>query len=162
MRKTILILIGIVFTTLHVAHSQEFRAGGGLAYGSQINNIGFDFRGDIKFNPQWAFTPNFNIFLNRKDGLSTNKWNAFNFDGHYFFEIDQTWTVYPLLGLNVASVTEKINDISFSHTKVGANIGFGSEYNFGEHILGFGELKYVISNADQLVITIGMLYTINN
>jgi len=160
MRKTI--LIGILFFSFQTTLAQEFSVGGGFLYGSEINNLGINFRGDVKFTPQWSFSPSFNIFFNRKDGLITNKWNDFNFDGHYFFEIDQALTVYPLLGLNVATVTEKINDISFSNTDVGANIGFGSEYDFDHRIVGFGELKYVISNADQLVITIGVLYKIKN
>ena len=81
-------------------------------------------------------------------------------DGHYFFEVDPTWTIYPLFGVNIATVSEKVNDISFSNSDVGINLGFGSEYNIDRKFSGFGEIKYVISDADQLVITFGVLYSL--
>lgn len=143
-------------------HAQDFRLGGGLGYGTVAKNIGINFRGDVKFNKQWSIAPHFNWFFNKKNGPITLRWNALNIDGHYFFEIDQTWVVYPILGINFATVSEKVNGITFSNSDVGINIGFGTEYNFDRRFSGFGEVKYVISDADQAVITIGVLYKINN
>lgn len=138
--------------------AQEYRIGGGLGYGSQINTIGLDFRGDIKFQKQWSITPYFNYFFNKQKGDITAKWNALNVDGHYFFEMDRAWILYPLVGVNFTNFSTKINGISYSNSDVGINLGFGSEYNFDRKLSGFGEVKYVISDADQLVITFGVLY----
>ena len=158
MIKTTIALITFFSLFSCRVHAQDISLGGGLGYGTQINNVGINFRGDVKFYNQWSITPHFNIFFNRKDDQVTNKWNALNVDGHYFFEIDQTWSVYPIFGVNIATVSQKINGITFSNTDVGINLGFGSEYNFDRRLSGFGELKYVISDADQLVITFGLLY----
>jgi len=144
-----------------IIHAQDFRLGGGLGYGTVIKNIGVNFRGDVKFGKQWSITPHFNWFFNKNKGPITLRWNAFNVDGHYYFEIDQTWTIYPIFGVNIATVSEKENSITFSNSDVGINLGFGSEYNFDRRLSGFGEIKYVVSDADQAVITLGILYQIN-
>lgn len=152
--------IFVLFPFLLIA--QDFSLGGGLGYGTQINNVGLNFRGDVKFDKQWSITPHFNYFFNKTEGEVIYKWNALNIDGHYFFEMDQIWTIYPLFGINFSTVSEKINDIKFSNSDVGINLGIGAEYNFDRRLSGFGEIKYVISDADQLVITLGLLFQINN
>ncbi len=157
MKTTFALFIILILVSSRI-NAQNFSLGGGLGYGSQINNVGLNFRGDVKFYDQWSITPHFNFFFNKKKGNITKKWNALNVDGHYFFEMDPTWTIYPLFGVNIATVSEKVNDISFSNSDVGINLGFGSEYNFDRRLSGFGEVKYVISDADQLVITFGVLY----
>jgi hypothetical protein len=151
-----LLIIFILFSI--VLKAQDYSIGGGLGYGSQINTIGLNFRGDVKFHKQWSITPHFNYFFSRTKAEITNKWNALNVDGHYFIEIDKGWILYPLFGINIANVSSKVNDITFTNSDVGINLGFGSEYNFDRRFSGFGEAKYVISNADQLVITFGVLY----
>ena len=152
--------IFVLFPFLLIA--QDFSLGGGLGYGTQINNVGLNFRGDVKFDKQWSITPHFNYFFNKTEGEVIYKWNALNIDGHYFFEMDQIWTIYPLFGINFSTVSEKINDIKFSNSDVGINLGIGAEYHFDRRLSGFGEIKYVISDADQLVITLGLLFQINN
>ena len=158
MTKTTIALLTIFILFSIVLKAQDYSIGGGLGYGSQINTIGLNFRGDIKFHKQWSITPYFNYFFSRTKADITNKWNALNVDGHYFFEIDRGWILYPLFGVNIANVSTKVNDITFSNSNIGINLGFGSEYNFDPRISGFGEIKYVISDADQLVITFGVLY----
>lgn len=162
MIKTTTTVFAILLLFFSKAKAQEIRLGGGLGYGTVAKNIGINFRGDVKFHKQWSITPHFNIFFNKKDGALTKKWNALNIDGHYYFEVDQTWTIYPVFGVNFATVSQRLNDITFSNSDVGINLGFGSEYNFDRRFSGFGEIKYVISDADQVVITLGILYKINN
>ena len=162
MIKTTIALITLFSFFSFLLKAQDFSLGGGLGYGTQINNLGLNFRGDVKFEKQWSITPHFNYFFNKTEGAVTYKWNALNIDGHYFFELDQLWTFYPLFGINFSTVSEKVNDITFSNSDVGINLGIGSEYNFDRRLSGFGEIKYVVSEADQLVITLGLLYQITN
>lgn len=163
MNRIILALTFFSLITLVPAKAQDYniRLGGGLIYGTSQNNIGVNLRGDISFFSQWSITPGFNMFFNKKNNLITKKWNAFNVDGHYYFELDRLWTIYPTFGINFATVSEKVNDITFSNAEIGINIGFGSEYRFDSRLSGFAEIKYVISDADQAVIVFGMLYQIN-
>ena len=158
MRKSIFSLVILFMFSPAYIFAQDIRIGGGLGYGSKINNIGLNFRGDVKFPKQWSITPHFNYFFNKKKEVFTQKWNAINIDGHYFFEIDRTWLLYPLCGINFASIVEETDAITFSNSEVGINLGFGSEYYFERNISGFGEIKYVIGDADQLVINFGILY----
>ena len=141
-------------------YAQDLRLGGGLGYGTVAKNIGINFRSDVKFDKQWSIAPYFNWFFNKKDGTVLRRWNAMNIDGHYYLEVDQTWVVYPIFGMNFATVSEKANDITFSNSDIGINVGFGSEYKFDSRLAGFGEIKYVISKVDQAVLTLGLLYQI--
>lgn len=158
MRKSILVIVILSMFSPAYIFAQDISLGGGLAYGSKINNIGLNFRGDVKFNKQWSITPHFNYFFKKKKEVFTQKWNAINVDGHYFFEVDRNWLLYPLFGINFASIIEETNDITFSNSEVGFNLGFGSEFYFERNISGFGEIKYVLGDADQLVINVGILY----
>ena len=158
-KSRIVLLIFFIFF-ISALNAQDFRAGGGFGYGTVAKNIGLNFRGDVKIHKNWAVTPHFNWFFNTTDGPITNRWNALNIDGHYFFEVEKYWTIYPLFGFNFATVSEKVHDITYSNSEFGINLGFGSEYRFDRRFSGFGEIKYVISNADQVVITLGILYQI--
>ncbi len=160
MKKTTVTIFTIIMFFSLCVKSQDFSIGGGLGYGSKINNIGLNIRGDVTFYKQWSITPHFNYFFNKKKGAITKMWNAFNVDGHYLIDIDQTWMMYPLIGINFAAVSEKVNEITFSNSDVGINVGFGSKHNFDRRLSGFGEIKYVISDTDQLVITFGILYNL--
>ncbi len=158
MKKSIL-SIGILFLfSFTDTFSQDISIGGGLGYGSKINTIGLNFRGDVKFHKQWSIVPHFHYFFNNNKGVLSKKWNALNVDGHYFFEIDRTWIFYPLFGINFASIAEEANDITFSNSEVGINLGFGLDYDFDRKLSGFGETKYVFGDAEQIVITLGILY----
>lgn len=161
MIKTFIAIVAISFLSCSILYAQDFRAGGGLGYGTVAKNIGLNFRGDVKFDNQWSVTPHFNWFFNKTNGSVTKRWNALNIDGHYFFSVEKFWTVYPIVGINFATVSEKVNDITYSNFDIGINLGIGSEYNFDRRFSAFGEIKYVISDADQAVITLGVLYEIN-
>jgi len=159
--KKIFIVITLCFSPKlfpAVAQDYDIRGGGGLLYGTSQQNIGLNFRGDVIFFNQWSLSPHFNVFFNKKDNYVTKRWNAFNIDAHYFFELEKSWKIYPLIGFNFATISEKVNDITFSNAKIGMNIGIGTEYPFDSRLDGFGEFKYVISDADHAVITVGLLY----
>jgi hypothetical protein len=160
MRKSIFSIVILFIFSFAPSFAQDIGVGGGLVYGTKIKNIGLNFRADVKFQKQWSITPHFNYFFNKEKGGLTTKWNALNVDGHYLFDIDNEWLLYPLFGINFASVAEEANDITFSNSEVGINLGFGSEFNYSKNLSGFSEIKYVISDADQLVITLGILYNL--
>lgn len=161
MLKKIFILSTFLCFSIQLLCAQDVRLGGGISYGTVIKNAGINLRSDIRLNEQWAITPHFNWFFNKKKNLTTLKWKAINIDAHYTFDMDDSWTLYPLFGINIATVTEKVADFTFSNTDIGFNLGFGSEYKLDSRLSGIGEIKYVISDADQAEITIGILYQIS-
>lgn len=155
-------IFSMVFLAFYVQlNAQDFSAGGGFNYGSQINNLGINFRADVNFEDKWSITPHYNLFFNKKHGIISERWKALNIDFHYFFPIDEGWNYYPIAGFNYATVSEKVNSIIFSNSYGGFNLGIGTNYQISEQVSGFSEIKYVISSADQLVFVIGALYKIS-
>lgn len=155
-KPSLTILLFFLFTSTLLA--QDFLGGGGLVYGTVAKNVGLNFRGEARFDKQWSITPSFNWFFNRNETLITHRWNSINIDAHYYFKIDDDWNAYPLFGINFANVSQKINGVVFSNSYVGANLGLGAEYLIDSRITGFGEVKYVVGDADQAVFTMGVLF----
>ena len=114
----------------------------------------------MRFNDIWSFSPNFNLFFNKKNESFTTEWKDLNIDGHLYFEMDRRWNLYPLLGINFATISEKEDNLTFSNSEVGFNLGVGSEFKIDRRLSGFGEAKYVLSGADQAVITFGLIYKV--
>ena len=74
--------------------------------------------------------------------------------------MNRRWKLYPLFGINFATVSEREDNLTFSNSDVGVNLGFGSEFKIDKNLSGFGEAKYVVSDADQAVVTFGVLYRV--
>ena len=169
-----------LFTSLFLliaisAYSQtNIMVGGGLGFGSSIENLCFDLRGSANFSEQIDGAVSINIFLPDKESAggfeASLSWWTINLDGHYLFSNTEQSKLYGLAGLNIANIgfeteipsffpgggTQKIDG---SDTEIGLNIGGGAEIPFG-NLMGFGEAKYVVSDADQLVIVIGVLFNV--
>ena len=77
---------------------------------------------------------------------------------------DDRFDVYPLAGINIAIVSVKndLLNLDASETKVGLNLGGGGQYEINDLLTAFAEIKYVISDFDQLVIGGGILVTIRD
>ncbi|MEX1136378.1 MAG: outer membrane beta-barrel protein, partial [Balneolales bacterium] len=82
-------------------------------------------------------------------------WMEFNINGQYHFIEDDELRAYGLGGLNYISVRSSVEadgfEASDSESEIGLNIGGGVEYDL-EFGLVYGELKFIISDADQLVL----------
>ena len=102
--------------------------------------------------------------VDRLKEIKTN-WTSINFDGHYLFPMDDDrFDVYPLAGINIAIVSVKndLLNLDASETKVGLNLDDGGQYEINDLLTDFAEIKYVISDFDQLVIGGGILVTIRD
>lgn len=154
----------VVFTLLmasaSIATSQiDILAGLGLSFGTGAETVGLQFRGDVDITDKWGGSLNITPYF-KKD---VSYWEI-NFDGHYMFLDKEPWSAYALAGLNLSTVGYKgvsafgVNIPGASTTKVGLNVGGGARYLIADRIVLFGEIKYIISSFDQLVITVGGLY----
>ena len=175
MKRLIFIFAGLLI--VNVAFSQDFlsktKVGGGLAFGSEIENIGLNVIAtyDVfeEFNLRAA--PSLTIFLPKKEESFGAEWKWINWeinaDAHYMFPLDiAPFKLFGIGGLNLAGVRYKyeskdpilsqynVNDFDL---EVGLNIGAGAEYELTDHISGVARAKYIISSWDQLVINIGFL-----
>lgn len=96
------------------------------------------------------FAPNFNYYFS--DGT------VFTLDGdfHYNFELDQNWTVYPMIGL---LWFHSAPEIGSDYNKIGANVGAGASYRINSQWAAFAEAKYQwVSDFDETFFSLGVNY----
>lgn len=177
MKKISLLVFGLILISSVSAQSfkEKIAFGGGLSYGTEIENIGINIRGLYEVTEEIHGLMNFIFFFPKKEdfGVFEYKWNLWelNFDGHYNFKLSDKFSAYGLAGINISSWRAKWEgdygypyggyyEDSNTETKIGFNIGGGAAYNFTEALSGFGEIKYILidSNYDQAVFTFGVLY----
>ncbi len=147
----------------------QTKIGAGLAFGTEISNIGITAKAQHGFTEVWEGAGSFTYYLTGEDapGVDLNLWTL-NFDAHYILSSTDNFNFYPLAGLNIAGVTVDFDtgfpgfDGSNTSTEVGLNIGAGGELKFSESLSGVAELKYVLGDFDQLVINAGVLFAIGN
>ncbi|MEX0647782.1 MAG: hypothetical protein WEA56_06750 [Balneolaceae bacterium] len=170
MKKLITFLFTALLTVVIYSDSnaQFAKAGVGLMYGSEIEQIGIRADGVYLINEDIRIVGDLGFFFPDKTEFGggssfTVTWWELNANGNYIFHADeeQGLTAYGLAGLNFTTVSVKSDDgtntATNSDTEVGLNLGAGLEYGLDFADL-FGELKFVLSDADQLNIGVGLRF----
>ncbi|MCB0683223.1 MAG: outer membrane beta-barrel protein [Saprospiraceae bacterium] len=153
---TLMLVAG--FLGFQSAHAQ-FSAGAGLAYGtdSGVNGdgaIGIQARAMYQFMENIRGSANFTFFL-VDDPVN---FSTLNVDGHYLF-LNESFLVYALAGLNLAFVSVDLGAFGdASDSELGLNLGGGIQLPITDALGLLGEVKYVIGDADQLVLTVGAIF----
>lgn len=159
-RTLLFFIVGVSVAGISKLNAQ-FRVGGGLVYGTEIENIGINANGEYKFNDQWAVAPGLTYFLPKDIGGLDYTWFEFNANARYYFDATSV-EPYVLGGLNFASLSIDYPDFygygNTSGTEVGLNLGGGVNFDIGSNVSPYGELRYVIGEADQLVIGGGVRF----
>jgi len=163
-------LLALAFTLLSTGAFAQFSVAGGVSFGTEIENIGIFARGAYDFTDVIRGNATINFFLGESAGeggfsASTNLWTV-NFDGHYLLVEEDAINIYALAGLNLSTIRVKfddptgiIGDFSESTTEIGFNVGGGVEFPL-DSFSPFAEVKYVLSDFDQLVIMAGARFPI--
>lgn len=156
---TLLLAFGIVTLGNSIAEAQvgEFKLGGGLLYGTEVESVGLQVNGVYRFSEQWAGQADLGIYFPDDNDTGLDSFWEINANAQYLFAIEQDYHFYGLGGLNVTTAESVFNN---TDSELGLNIGAGGEYHL-ESLSLFGELKYVISDFDQLVIGAGVRFPIN-
>ena len=160
-------LLAIIFIALNFNSFAQISAGGGLSFGSGTKTLGINLRGQYTIMENIDVVGGLTFFFPKTTSQSLpfigtietkeSAW-TFDIDGHYNFAINDQFKFYPVGGLNITGVSVKVNGAKSSDTKIGLNVGIGAAYSLSEKLGAFAEAKYIISNADQAVITAGVLY----
>lgn len=151
-----LILGMLFFTNSNALAQSDFKAGGGLVYGTEIEAIGIQGSGVYSFTETLRGAADLTIFFpdDTPQGLDRSFWTI-NANVHYLFMAEEATTVYGLGGLNYATSETG----SFSNSEAGLNLGGGAEFG-----VGFGDIyveaKYVVSDFDQLVLGGGVRFAL--
>lgn len=168
MKKIITAACFIAFSFLSANAQEDTRIGTFLGYGSEIKTLGLGVNAEFPIMENLTIAPNFTYFLPKEES-SIVKTTIFelNANANYYFLNDDTFGVYGLAGLNYTSVKVKVEDLGFgfggtssSDGKIGLNIGGGANFNLGKSWTPFAELKYVLSDFDQLVLSAGVKFNL--
>ncbi|MFH5832435.1 outer membrane beta-barrel protein [Halalkalibaculum sp. DA3122] len=170
--KTIILstLLAVFTVSTGYAQTGEIKIGGGLIFGSGVtgidqvdNDLGIRVDGIYTINEEFRAGADLGFYFpHEENGFKQTVWEL-NFNGNYIFHSEEELLLYGLGGLNITSISFDQSSQGFtasgSDSEVGLNLGGGLEYglNFGDL---FAELKYVLSDADQLVLGAGVRFGI--
>ena len=162
-----LITTTLVLALLSSANAQiELR--GGFSFATTSEKLAFQLGAQYAITPEIDLAGNLSFYFPEKteftDPFSGNTTTIksglwmIDIDGHYNFPLDNGFSGYPLAGLNLSTFTANVDGSGDSNSEVGLNIGGGLAYEISDLLDAFLELKYIIGNADQAVLGLGVLY----
>lgn len=166
--KIAVVTLFMVFAYTTTTQAQDIKLGAGLLFGSEIESVGIQVRGEVPINESWRAAPALNFFF---PGNNIN-WFSLNADANYLIPIESDVVgLYALGGLNLSFVgtddeTYFVNGVPVevegeTYTELGLNLGIGADFNIDSAITPFAELKYVIGDWDQAVLAAGVKFSIN-
>ncbi|MEM9387117.1 MAG: hypothetical protein AAGA68_18790 [Pseudomonadota bacterium] len=131
----------------------QLSLGGALTYGEGIEELGLQARAAYAFSPSLALAGKYSFFF-VDDGVD---FSMVDVDLHYTFLADGNVAFYGLGGINLSIFDFDDFFVGFgSETEIGLNVGSGVTVGLNDQIDFVGELKYVIGDADQLVVSAGL------
>ena len=139
------LIITLTFFCLISYFSNAQRIGAGLAYGSEISAAGLAVNGEFFLKKKVAVSPGFIFYFE-------DAWEV-NGNINWILSGNDAILPYVITGLNLIS--------SNSNSEIGVNAGIGSNFDIGGRSRPFAEVKYVLGNADQLVLLGGIKFPIN-
>lgn len=162
MKKLILSAM-ILFTGNGLLNAQnDSNIGLMFGFGSEIDRFAIGAIGEFSIMDNLSISPNFLFYFPEKYHYITNNFWEVNGNINYYFINNESMGVYGLGGLNYTHASVKADFMGISDSdsegKFGANLGGGFKYHLSNKFAPFAELKYVISDYDQVVAMIGMKY----
>ncbi|MFC2103843.1 outer membrane beta-barrel protein [Bacteroidota bacterium] len=153
--------------------------GGELKYDSYSyynKSFGIDLRANYDYSKKLKIVPDFKFYLPNKEkfaagGESKTTVYVFNLNIHYVLNSRSrnTYRLYLLGGAHVGAwqlTDSRVPsfgsplDVSAFKFVPGANAGAGMQFQINDQTFFFAEIKYVISKANQMVFTPGLLFSI--
>jgi outer membrane protein X len=156
------VLLTLVSLTFCAASYAQVRIGGFLGYGSEVEQLAIGANAEFFLNEKMAIAPSIAFYLPEESGpYKLSVWEL-NGNFHYYFVSEDMISVYGLGGLNFTSVHLNYDGPGFggdnSETEIGLNLGGGINFKVTDKIIPFGELKYAISDFDQVAIFFGVKF----
>ncbi len=144
MKKYLKVLLLVAFVSLAALESQaQARLGGALSYGSEIDAGGLMIDGEFFLNNKLAISPDLLFYF---DG---GVWEV-NGNANFIFAGNKAISVYGVAGLNLTSFD--------GGSELGLNAGLGSNFDVGGRTKLFSEIKYIIGDLDQAVLSLGLKF----
>lgn len=156
----------LLATAVSLTASAQTRVGGLLGFGSEIESLALGGVAEFMIKDNMGISPQLVFFFGKDEGNVKQSLWEINGNFNYYFLQDQV-DLYGILGLNFANYKVKYDIPGFgsesvTDSEIGLNLGIGSNFTVSnENILPFAELKYVISDFDQLCIFAGVKFNLN-
>lgn len=151
---------------ISLAANAQTRVGGLLGYGTEIESLALGGVAEFMINDNMGISPQLVFFFGKKEnGVKSSMWEI-NGNFNYYFMQEEV-DLYGIAGLNIASYKVKYDVPGFvggsaSDSEIGLNLGLGANFHVSnDKILPFAEIKYVISDFDQLAIFGGVKFNLN-
>lgn len=166
MKKTLFIFAAFLIAGMGQLFAQDSkRIGGQLIYGTDINSLGIGAIAEFPIAERMVISPSFSYYFPKDEGFF--KTSAFEINGNlnYAFVEENSILFYGIGGINYTNLKLKANmsqvgipNYSSSAGEIGLNLGAGANFDIGNNFLPFGEVKYIISDFDRLVLAAGVKF----
>jgi len=165
MRKILFLTACCILSCGNLIAQRETSVGGQLVYGTELKAAGLGIIAEFNLGDKITLSPSFSFYFPKSETFFKQSAWELNGNINYYFIEEDGLGFYGLGGLNYTSISVKsdLSGLGFGEVKttdgrVGLNLGAGANFDIGKKILPFGELKYIISDFDRLVIAAGIKY----
>lgn len=148
-------IFSAVFTLLFLSLFAQSQIGGKLAYGSEIESLALGAKAKFALDNSFSISPEALYFF-ENDNVSAFTLNA---DLHYALATNWSgFKPYLIGGVNYTDLD--LNEQAFDDnddSEWGLNLGLGAGYPILNAVQFISEIKYILSDFDQLVFGVGFL-----
>lgn len=159
MKKFLLTLC--LLTVLAFTVQAQTRLGAGLAWGSDVEDLGLGINGEFFVKENISINPGLIFYFVDDRGNDRLDWWELNINGNFYFAQEGSVAFYGIGGLNLTTVAIENDFVDDSDTELGINLGIGSNFDVGGSVMPYAELKYVLGDWDQLVLFFGAKFNLN-
>lgn len=135
------------------AAAQKFGFGAGVAYGTDIEEIGI--QAGVLYSITNEIRSGVDVVYYMTDSNLT--WIEINANGHYGFVNTDDLFIYGLAGVNYVTTKVEVAGFSATGTDTGVNLGAGLDYSFGAVGI-YTEVKYALTGNGQVVASGGVRF----
>ncbi|MCA6078852.1 outer membrane beta-barrel protein [Fulvivirga sedimenti] len=158
--KRILLTVAVVLS-LALAGQAQTRLGAGLAWGSEVDDLGLGINGEFFVKNNISISPGFIFYFEDNGGFQDRDWWELNINGNFYFATEGVVDFYGIGGINLTTRSIKSQGERDGDTELGINLGIGANFNTNGAILPYTELKYIAGNYDQAVLFFGIKFPLN-
>lgn len=161
MKKLTPIFTTFLFLLITNSLLAQVSLGAGITTGTAINNaLGIQFRASYEFEHPWRVSADYINFFDGYDRSIYDRVIEFNANVHYKLTNNDFRYIYGLVGMNYTKAHVPVLS-SLSNSEIGWNLGFGGQFDISKKLGMFSEVKYIVGDASQLVISVGAVCTLN-
>ena len=146
MKKGLFIVLFALFAMSNVNAQFSVGAGGTMFSGGTA----LELRGSYNVNEKIAVVPYFDYFLSSGTSVPGVNYSfmMYGVDGHYSLGDPEGFDFYPVLGLNIFSISttfDKTPELNYSGSTTGISAGGGLTYALSDNMKLFAEGRYLQS-----------------